>query len=83
MDDRVRVTAALPSTGERYDTESTHIVTTPSDRDKSCHPIAIEANRRDVGISLVTREQHIDRIAAIVHLLQEVRQVLIRIGAYD
>ena len=66
------ISAALPTTGKRHNTEGTHIVTTTSDRNKSSNSIAIEANRGNIGIGLITREKYIDRITTIIHFLQEI-----------
>ena len=63
------ISAALPTTGKGDNAESTHIITPTSDRNESGNSIAIEANRRNIGIGLITREEYIDRITTIIHFL--------------
>ena len=82
VEDRVGVTAALTSASERHDTESAHIVATTCDRYESSYSIAIEADRRNISISFIFRENHIHRLATFFYFFKEVRQIFISIRTY-
>ena len=60
--DRLRIAAALRSARVRDHTVRTHVVTTAHNRNVSTHAVLIEPDRRDFGISLLARQQHIDSL---------------------
>ena len=70
VEDRIRVTTAFTSASERYNAESTHIVTTARNRYKSCYTVAIETDRRNIGIGFVLGENHIYRFTTFFHFFK-------------
>ena len=63
VNNRMRVSASFPSTSERHDAESTHIVASTGNRHESSYAISAQTHRTDVGISFFFGKHHIDGIS--------------------
>ena len=63
VDNRMRVSASFPSTSERHDAESTHIVASTGNRYESRYAISAQTHRTDVGVSFFFGKYHIDGIS--------------------
>src|SRR5690606_40176252 len=77
--DRLSVSASLPAPGKRDHAKRTHVVAAPHDGDEGGDAIRVETNRTDVCIGFLARQQYVDSACALVHLLDEVRQVTVGI----
>ena len=73
VDNRMRVSASFPSTSERHDAESTHIITSTGNRYESSYTISAQTHRTDVGISFFFGKHHIDGISPFRSFFQKVR----------
>ena len=60
----------VPTAGKWHDTERTHVITTTSNR-YSTHSIATQANGFNIVVGFLFTENHIDRLATTVELLQQ------------
>ena len=78
-DDGLRITApfAAPRIGNHA--VGAEVVASAHDAHEGAHAVAVEAHRSDLGIGLLSREQHIDPLAAGLGLAHQARQVAVGI----
>ncbi len=77
------IAAAFAPAREGHYAKRAHIITASHDRDKRGHAIAVQAQRTDVSVGFLAREEHIHPFFTVFGAGNKVWQIAIRIGTDD
>ena len=83
LHNRLRISAALTTAGERDDAERAHVVAASHDADERCDAAFVEANGTDLRVRLFTRQQDVDGFLAALHLVHQVGQIPVGVGPHN